>query len=140
MGGFLKRLSAYLHDALGARVTVAIAALALVAFLAHAVNAPGRLPPVGAIGLQELGFIAAPPAPPPLQLPDFLDAATQAQLRQSLRDTAATKAQSGAEVARAYLAANPNAVGILNWVGFAASLALLLAGIAAMARRQQATL
>lgn len=99
--------------------------LVLTAFGAHAVFAPARLPPFGALGLEQLGL-----ANPFQALPLPISAETAEAARESARDAV----QSGLPYLEAYLAANPQS---LPWINrtLAGLAALLLAASMALRMR-----
>lgn len=92
--------------------------LVLVAFGAHGVFAPARLPPIGSLGLQDLGLAQGLGAPPAL-----LDA----QTAQSVREGAQEAVQAGLPYLARFLADHP---GIIPWINF--GVAILAAGLLAI--------
>ena len=96
------------------RLAGAVLLLGILAFGAHSVFAPARLPPFGSLGLENLGLTQAARADP---LP--IDADTAQAVRESARDAV----QSGLPYVEAYLAAHPQSI---PWINRA------LAGLAAV--------
>lgn len=127
---------------IGSRLGMAIAALIVVAFGAHAAAAPDRFPPVGTVGLSQLGLLPPPPSRPEvaLTLPDDL-AQYEAEVRGAARDAA--QAAVGAarpavlEAVQDYLAANPRLIGPLNAAFASVGLLLLVLAITLCARRMR---
>lgn len=87
------------------RVAGAVLLLGLLAFGAHSVFAPTRLPPFGSLGLENLGLT---PRVPAYSLP--IDADTAQAVRESARDAV----QSGLPYLAAYLADNPQFIPWIN--------------------------
>lgn len=96
--------------------------LGVVAFGAHSVFAPARLPPFGGLGLEQLGLAQTLQIPP---LP--IDAETAQSVRESARDAV----QSGLPYGQEFLARNPQIIPRIN-LGLAIMAAALLAASLAM--------
>lgn len=109
-----------------ARLTSALLATAMMAFGAHAVFAPGRLPPVGGFSVVDLGLVE-----PQAILPQAVSAEDFAELR--------AQARSAREAAQPYitqwLAQNPQAVRRINIGVAGGALLLLLASMLLRLRR-----
>jgi hypothetical protein len=87
------------------RLAGAVLLLGLLAFGAHSVFAPARLPPLGSLGLENLGLTQGARANP---LP--IDADTAQAVRESARDAV----QSGLPYLEAYLAGHPQSIPWIN--------------------------
>lgn len=109
----------------GSRLAIGIAGLLFVAFTAHSLTAPDRLPPFGRVGLVELGIIPAP-AVDAIPLPSIIPAEIQSDLRANAVSAASAAAPKAQAKARAVLAAHPEAIRWINY-GMAAVSAALLA-------------
>lgn len=124
MRAFFKAGLAYITSFAGSRVLMAVFGLTVVAFLAHAVAIPSRLPPAGFLSLSAIGLAPAPPQVVAPAVPgiDRLDAETRAKVEASVREQAIkyrAKAETGArDAASAYVKKNPNAIPTLNMIGF----------------------
>jgi hypothetical protein len=136
MRAFFKGLIGWVSSFAGSRVLIAVSGLFVVAFLAHSVALPNRLPPVGFFNLTALGLAPAAPTYVAPNLPglDRLDAETRAKIETTLREQAVkqgVKLRSRAEnEARAYLATHGETVRTLNMIGFLVSMIALVASIA----------
>lgn len=109
----------------GSRLAIGIAGLLFVAFTAHSLTAPDRLPPFGRVGLVELGIIPAPTVDA-IPLPSIIPAEIQSDLRANAVSAASAAAPKAQAKARAVLAAHPEAIRWINY-GMAAVSAALLA-------------
>jgi hypothetical protein len=124
MRAFFKGALAYATSFAGSRALMAVFGLTVVAFLAHAVAIPGRLPPAGFLSLSAIGLAPPPPqyVAPNLSALDRLDPETRAQVTNALREQA-IKARAKAETAARdkaadYLKTHQNTIPTLNMIGF----------------------
>lgn len=109
----------------GSRLAIGLAGLLFVAFTAHSLTAPDRLPPFGRVGLVELGIIPAPTLEA-IQLPSIIPEDIQSDLRAGAVSAASDAAPKAQARAKAVLAAHPEAIRWINY-GMTALSALLLA-------------
>ncbi len=103
------------------RLAGAVLLLGILAFGAHSVFAPARLPPLGSLGLQQLGLAEAAQIP---ALP--IDAAAA----QAVRDNAQEAVQAGLPYVEAYLAGHPQSIPWINRVIAGLAAVLLAASMA----------
>jgi hypothetical protein len=124
MRAFFKGAVAYATSFAGSRALMAVFGLMVVAFLAHAVAIPTRLPPAGFISLSAIGLAPPPPqfVAPDLAALDRLDPETRAKVKNTLREQAIKASGSAESIARdktaAYLKAHQNTIPTLNMIGF----------------------
>jgi len=109
----------------GSRWLMAILATFMIAFGAHLVYAPTRLPPVGGLSLAASGL------PPSI---DFGFAGEQAK---AAREAAVRQDAPGR--VREFVSANSERIPLFNAVGFALALALLLGNMWIMTKRRRVT-
>jgi hypothetical protein len=135
MRAYFKSLIGWIGSFAGSRVLIAVSGLFVVAFLAHSVALPNRLPPIGFINLTTLGLAPAAPTYVAPNLPglDRLDAETRAKVELTLREQAVkqgAKLRSRAETeVRTYLATHGETVRTINMVGFLVSMLALVGAI-----------
>ncbi len=113
----------------GSRLAIGLAGLMFVAFTAHSVTAPDRLPPFGRVGLVELGIIPAPTLDA-IQLPSIIPEDIQSDLRAGAVSAAADAAPKAQARAKALLSAHPEAI---RWINYAmAAISAVLLGVTVM--------
>jgi hypothetical protein len=124
MRAHFKAVLAYVTSFAGSRLLMAVFGLTVVAFLAHAMMIPQRLPPTGFMSLSALGLAPPPPRFVAADVPglDRLDPETRAQIKSTLREQAikyGAKAKTTAsDKASAYVKSHPKTVPTLNMIGF----------------------
>jgi len=112
------------------RAAGAVFATCMIAFAAHAVTAPQRLPPFGALNLTQLGL-----ADPSQALPVPVDA----DAKTFVRGQALEAQQAAQPYVQTWLAANPQWVARINVAGAVLGLALLLGSLSARTLREPKT-
>lgn len=116
-----------LLDMYASRLAGAVFCTLMVAFAAHAATMPHRLPPFGAIGLEQLG------------LADFSQA-LPVQVDEETRDTVQEQVEEARSAAKPYvqqwLEDHPEGVARINQSGAALGLLLLLGSLAARMARE----
>lgn len=122
----MKTLRAFLVSFLGSRLAIGVAGVLFVAFAAQSVTAPQRLPPIGHIGLVELGVIPAPVVPQIDLLPSIIPAEIQKDLQTRAQEAAASAAPKAQRRIVDYLRAHPEVTRYVNYGATLASFLLLL--------------
>lgn len=100
---------------LGSRLAIGMAGVLFIAFAAHSLTAPDRLPPFGRVGLSELGILPTPPGLADVPLPAFIPDDIKADLVASANQAAEKAAPKAAGFVRAYLDAHPDKVRFVNY-------------------------
>jgi hypothetical protein len=124
MRAFFKAVLAYVTSFAGSRLLMAVFGLTVVAFLAHSVAIPQRLPPAGFMSLSAIGLAPPPPQFVAADLPglDRLDVETREKVKSALREQAikySAKAKTTAtDAAGDYVKDHPKTIPTLNMIGF----------------------
>jgi hypothetical protein len=111
---------------LGSRLAIGIAGLLFVAFAAHSLTAPERLPPVGRLGLVELGILEPVDVLSAVDLPQFIPEDIKSDLKESARAAASSAAPKATGFISAYLEKHQEQIPAINYVVTALSFGLLL--------------
>lgn len=111
---------------LGSRLAIGIAGVLFVAFAAHSLTAPERLPPLGRLGLVELGILEPVDVMSAVELPEFIPEDIKADLKQSAQAAASSAAPKATGVIAAYLQNNREQIPAINYAATGLSFGLLM--------------